>query len=131
MLRVQFTVFYLPLFLLTIGCGGPPSGQVSGKVTFKGERLTLGSIIFMPETPNSPYAQAEIAPDGSYVAMTDENGENIPLGIYRVMISAVKDMGPESPVEPLLPLKYSSDSQSGLSVNVQEGINTADFALIP
>lgn len=131
MLKVQFSLVCLPFFLLAIGCGGPPSGQVSGKVTFKGETLALGSIIFMPETPNSPYAQAEIAPDGTYVAMTDELGENIPLGNYRVMISAVKDMGPESPVEPLLPLKYSSDSQSGLSVNVKEGINTADFALVP
>lgn len=114
-----------------IGCGpgGPPSGKLSGNVTFNGEPLNTGTIVFMPQSGDTPYAQAEIAEDGSYKATTKEFGDRVPIGSYRVMINAVKDMGQEAPVVPLIPFKYSSDQQSGLTAQVAEGENKVDFDL--
>lgn len=116
---------------LVLGCGpgGPPSGKLSGSVVYKGEPLNTGTIIFMPQSGDNPYAQAEIAEDGTYTATTKEFGNRVPIGTYRVMISAVKDMGPEAPVIPLIPFKYSSDQQSGLTAQVSEGENKVDFNL--
>lgn len=119
----------LGMFLVTTGCNSQPSGELSGRVTYQGEPLTSGSITFVPQAAGAPYAHAEIDSQGNYVATTEEHGKRIPLGSYRVMISAVKDMGPEAPVEPLLPMKYSSDAQSGLTAEVQEGTNTVNFDL--
>jgi hypothetical protein len=130
MLKLNQGALLLAVFVF-LGCGpgGPPSGQLSGSVTYKGEPLSTGTIVFMPQSADIPYAQAEIAEDGTYTAMTKEFGKRIPVGNYRVMISAVKDMGPEAPVVPLIPFKYSSDTQSGLTAQVSEGENKVDFDL--
>ena len=130
MMKLNLGAMMLALaFVLGCGASGPPSGQLSGNVTYKGEPLGTGTIMFMPQSGDAPYAQAEISEDGSYKATTKEYGEKIPVGSYRVMISAVKDMGPEAPVMPLIPFKYSSDQQSGLTAQVVEGENKVDFDL--
>ncbi len=125
---------FCPLFLLaffSIGCGGPPAGEVTGQVTFNGSPLTSGTITFVPQSAAGVYAHAEVQADGRYAAETDETGKRIPVGQYRVMISAVKDVGPEEPVESLLPLRFSSDTQSKLTADVGEGQNVIDFVLEP
>lgn len=109
---------YLALFTLAVlaivGCGpaGPEMGDVTGTVTFKGKPLPTGTITFIPETDGLPNAFAEIQEDGTYVAKTPEFGDGVPIGKHRVMIIAVKDRGPEAPVELIVPVKYSSDRQS-------------------
>jgi len=128
-------LFALLLFVgigtLVVGCGpgGPPSGKVTGKVTYQDEPLPTGNVILIPEQEGMPYAQGNIKPDGTYEAATKEFGTNIPVGNYRVMISAVEDLGPEKPVRPLIPFRYSSEAQSGLQASVQEGENAIDFHL--
>ncbi|MBA2113018.1 hypothetical protein [Bremerella alba] len=115
----------------TVGCGpgGPPSGKVTGSVTYNDKPLMTGTVILVPEQEGLGYAQGTIQPDGTYQAETKEYGQNIPVGSYRVMISAVEDRGPEHPARPLIPFHYSSEAQSGLQANVQEGDNTIDFHL--
>lgn len=119
------------LLVAVAGCGtsGPEMGDVKGTVTYKGKPLTTGTITFVPETDGLPTAFAEIQPDGTYVAKTRDFGNGVPIGKHRVMIIAVKDHGPEAPVEAILPVKYSSDSQSGLTAEVKAGENTVDFPL--
>ncbi len=116
---------------VTIGCGpgGPPSGQVTGNVTYKDKPLPTGTIMLIPEKEGMPYAQGTIQPNGTYHVETKEYGKNVPIGSYRVMISAVEDLGPEHPVRPLIPSRYSSEAQSGLTANVQEGENKINFDL--
>ncbi|RCS47752.1 hypothetical protein DTL42_14645 [Bremerella cremea] len=119
------------LLIAAVGCGsaGPEMGDVKGTVTYKGKPLTTGTITFVPETDGLPNAFAEIQTDGTYVAQTRDFGNGVPVGKHRVMIIAVKDHGPEAPVEAILPVKYSSDSQSGLKAEVSAGENIIDFPL--
>jgi len=65
----------LPVFLSMCACGGcGPSGvSVTGTVTYKGEPLTSGFVIFQPEQ-GSPL-QAPIAADGSYQLAGVEPGQ--------------------------------------------------------
>ncbi len=126
---------YLALFTFSvvavIGCGpaGPEMGDVTGTVTFQGKPLSTGTITFIPETDGLPSAFAEIQENGTYVAQTRDFGNGVPVGKHRVMIIAVKDHGPEAPVEAILPVKYSSDRQSGLTADVSAGENIVDFSL--
>lgn len=125
-----FTLFVL-LVTAIVGCGpsGPEMGNVTGTVTYKGKPLTTGTITFIPEAGGLPTAFADIQEDGTYIGKTRDFGEGVPVGKHRVMIVAVKDNGPEAPVEAILPMKYSSDQQSGLTADVTSGENVVDFSL--
>lgn len=129
MIRKSISCLPLLIACLSIGCGGPPSGELTGRVTFEGAPLKSGSITLVPRSAGGEYAHAEIQEDGSYVATTDKMGTSLPLGSYGVMISAVEDVGPEAPVKSLLPLRFSSDTQSNLTAEVLEGENIANFDL--
>ncbi|TWT63029.1 hypothetical protein [Rubinisphaera italica] len=128
MIKKELSFLLVALF---IGCGdaGPPLAEVSGIVTFDGEPLPTGTITFVPQGEDIPYAYATIQGDGTYYAKTPEYGNGVPIGNHKIMISAMKDMGPEAPVELLIPSKYSSDQNSGLTANVVAGENTINFPL--
>jgi hypothetical protein len=63
--RIRFAVLgvSLVLCLATTGCGG--NGSVSGKVSYKGEPLGGGSVLFV-STEGRGSASTEIGPDGQY-----------------------------------------------------------------
>lgn len=65
---------------MTLGCGptGPPRYDVHGSVTFDGQPVPAGTILFVPVPPNTgPGGSASIA-DGRYD--TAENGGVSPTG---------------------------------------------------
>lgn len=104
-------------------------GIVTGTVTYKGDPLPTGDVLFVPEAEELPYARARIAEDGTFRMSTDEFGDRVPVGSYRVMITALKDLGPENGMLGLIPPRYNSTEKSGLQAEVIEGENTLDFAL--
>ncbi|MHC2069865.1 hypothetical protein ACYFX5_20525 [Bremerella sp. T1] len=114
-----------------VGCGssGPEMGDVTGTVTYKGKPLPTGTITFIPEEDGIPRASAEVQEDGTFQAETSGVGSGVPVGKHRVMISAFIDMGPEAPVKSILPDKYGSDRQSGLTAEVTPGENIVNFSL--
>lgn len=114
-----------------VGCGsrGPEMGDVVGTVTYKGKPLPTGTITFMPEVPGVPTAYADINEDGTYEGYTKEFGPGVPVGKHRVMIMAIKYNGPREATIALLPPKYSSDRQSGLTAEIAAGENNIDFDL--
>ncbi len=124
-------ILSLVAVVLLVGCGdsGPPRAKVTGKVTYKDQPLETGTITFVPQDPGHPYGYAEIRANGTYTAHTPDFGSGVAIGSYKVMISAVKDTGPESPVVPLIPDHYSSDQMSGLTAEVSQGENVIDFSL--
>lgn len=81
-------------FLLTIvaGCGadnGLSLARVGGRVTYKGEPVTYGSIMFMPDETKGtvgPQAVGTIKPDGTFVLSTEESGDGAVIGTHRVSI---------------------------------------------
>ncbi len=128
--RPGVAICFALISLALTGCGGPPSGKLSGKVTYKDEPVSGGSVTLVPKTEGNPYAYAETGADGSYIAKTDDYGTKIPVGKYQVLITAVKDHGTDKPAELLLPLKYSSE-KSGLEVTIEKGDNVENFDLKP
>ncbi len=80
----------LPVSLAGCGDDRPPLVEVTGKVTFKGEPLTAGSIHFHPDAANSfqkdmPSSLLQL--DGSYNIKTFPYGDGVPLGKYKVTLS--------------------------------------------
>jgi hypothetical protein len=109
------------------GCGasGPPTGSVSGKVTYKGQPLTTGVVTFLNEKTGSG-ASGDLDGSGRYHIVLVRTGE-YKVAVYR---------RPPAPGERIvgsarlsIPEKYQAPETSGLTATVKEGENTADFAL--
>jgi hypothetical protein len=123
-------------------------GNVSGKVTYRGQPLSGGTITFA----GSKAYSASIAADGSYQV------RDVPVGKYKLAIATApllpRDMPPfprfpkEVPGLPkdappngvppemrlpprgiVIPTKYADPHTSGLTYTVVKGSNTHDFRL--
>jgi hypothetical protein len=69
------------------GCGG--SGTVSGKVTYKGEPLGRGTVVFV--SPGKATVTAPIAADGSYSI------PKVPAGRVKIAVETKSAKGAEPP----------------------------------
>jgi hypothetical protein len=130
---------------LLAGCGSTDGrshvAPVKGKVTFKGEPLRTGSIIFVPDAGGKT-AVADISREGEYVLGSYDATDGAIPGKHRIMIIALTAPGgtglPEdtqrlkggaqSPVN-ILPEKFSDDKKSMLVAEVKDGDNTIDIVL--
>ncbi|MBN2296797.1 MAG: hypothetical protein JXM70_30505 [Pirellulales bacterium] len=118
-------------------------------MTFRGAPVTVGQVIFWPETGRS--AQGKINPDGTYSLTTFDADDGAVLGKHTVTIEAIKvhESGPKPTsleeeirmgregklgsgqvaVQQLIPPKYANRQTSGLSKEVVRGENTFNFDL--
>lgn len=132
------SVCLLPVLLT--GCFGGSdqleTAEVHGKVTYKGEPLTMGSVTFIPEGPGKA-AAGEIQEDGTYTLTTYSRGDGATIGKHGVMVISERDTS-ELPAESaeanvdlsLIPEKYSmSPKTSGLTAEVKAGDNEINFDL--
>ncbi len=112
------------------GCGGGPPqplAPVTGKVTFNGQPLPTGTLIFMPKAGGPP-AIGMIDKEGAFKMTTDDFEGAVP-GVHTVMISALKENGDFAPQTELIPQKYGTE-QSGLTADVKaDQPNVIDFKL--
>jgi hypothetical protein len=137
------------LVIVLDGCGGaerPPMGRVSGKVTYKGQPVTSGSVIFTPVqgtgAAGGRVATGNIQPDGSYALTTFDTGDGAALGQYVVTVEArgqTTMTGP--PIDPktkrpmyvppksTIPEKYGSLDKTPLRYTVESGSKTIDLEL--
>jgi hypothetical protein len=115
-----------------IGCNsGPPRGEVRGKVTFKGQPVTEGSITFLSPAGKGD-GGAEIGRDGSY-----EIKGGLAVGDFIVIINPPIHMvdtspgktppSPEEKPAPNIPPRYRNQGLSPLRASVKAGPNTFDF----
>jgi hypothetical protein len=87
-------LLFLLLFSLA-GCGasnGLDLGRVSGTITYKGEPIRNGTVLFMPDEAkgtHGPAAMGVIASDGTYVMTTEQTGDGALVGIHKVGILAI------------------------------------------
>jgi len=78
-----------------VGCSGNGLNlaKVSGKVTYKGQPLSNGTVFFMPDenkgTKGMP-AMAAIADNGSYVLSTETTGDGVIVGNHMVGITGLE-----------------------------------------
>ncbi|HVJ87627.1 MAG TPA: hypothetical protein VM452_18345 [Caulifigura sp.] len=137
--------FIIGAALYTARTNHRPVAAAFGRITFDGEPLRLGSILFVPTEPG-PTAQANLTSDGQYVLTTYEPGDGAVIGNHRIMVISLAEDGqnrPEGSVElpvvsesgdpiPLIsviPERYGDDKTSGLTATVVAGDNRFDFAL--
>jgi hypothetical protein len=142
----------LVVFATTLaGCGGEglePRYSVSGQVTYNGQPLKKGKIVFIPEDGNTRQGAGEIV-DGEIVRVTTVNpGDGLFATRYKVVISALSDVDvsgvtnkypgvapqtvvakAEAKAKPLIPRKYSNASDSGLTADVSSSNRTFNFEL--
>jgi hypothetical protein len=127
------------LFLLVLGGCGQPKGQVTGKVTYKGELLRTGTVAFFG--PGDQTDSAPIGSDGTYKA------SKVPMGDVKVTVSTPapgptveqakknpmmrrKNFVPKTDEKTIsIPKKYSDPSRSQLSLTVTQGSQPFDIDL--
>ena len=125
------------VFLLTLGCGSAdPTGQVAGKVTYKGAPVTEGAVL-ISNSSTGVSAQAQIAADGSYTITTQKGG--LPPGDYKVTVMPPEIPGPigdgnSEPgmiVKPVdnIPQKYRIPTSTPLTVAIKEGGNEFNISM--
>lgn len=138
------------VLLTFLGCGADDGLEsrypVSGKVTYKGEKVKTGSVSFVPADVNSGRAAGGEIQDGYYSLTTLTPGDGAMSGKYKVSIIsenvdlskafAEADGGalPEAAVakarrKSLIPRKYGSVSTSDMTAEVKAERNSIDFDL--
>jgi hypothetical protein len=114
-----------------IGCGGPRTGEVEGKVTFEGKAVTEGSVTLLNPKEGGSY-EGQINSDGTFAVKN-----RVVVGEYLVVITPPMIMmdtdpgkSPPAPVEkpaPNIPQKYRQQGSTNLKADVKEGKNTFEF----
>jgi hypothetical protein len=119
-----------------VGCSsGPETGEVRGKVTFKGKPVTEGTVTFLNPRGEGD-AEAEIGPDGTY-----EVPGKVVVGEYLVVVTPPMHIvdtdpgkSPPAPVEkpaPNIPRKYRQQGTTTLKATVKPGQNECNFDMTP
>ena len=111
--------FCAVLGFFLIGCSGETRlVPVEGTVSFAGQPVTGGVIVFCPDSNrgnDGPLAQAAIAPDGHFSLLTDGKPGAI-VGWHRITLTtSPQDLNGSS-----LPGRYSNPDLSGQSYEVKQ-----------
>lgn len=140
--RDRFLQAIMLVLLISVwGCGDghPARSKVTGSVSYNGEPLHIGSLVFIP-VGGGPPAQGNIDRDGNYFMGTFDESDGVIPGEYKVMITAMTSEGgsglPEDAVNgnagpvSVIPEWYGDLENSGLVVKVEpDKPNTIDFPL--
>jgi hypothetical protein len=138
----------LAALLFAAGCG-KSGGTITGTVTYKGQALKGGMVVFTPADGGNPIS-AEIQPDGTYTI------EKVPVGAAKVSVQtaylkpvpggAGRGYGPPpdapneagyKPPDPsgtkdkytAIPSQYEEAATSGLTYTVTSGSQKHDITL--
>jgi hypothetical protein len=95
----------------------PWPSPVSGAVSYNGQPVGTGQIVFVPRNPAGQQATSPII-DGRYSLTTFAPNDGAISGSYDIVI-----------VSPSVPVKFRSSSTSGLTAVIRQGANTIDLDL--
>jgi len=117
------------LLVCPSGCG-TGSGEVTGKVTFRGKPVTSGSVILY--CPGNRIVRGVIGPDGSYSI------PHVPAGEAAVAVRSPPVLpdggyvnGETAPRGEAIPINYGVPDESGLTIRVGRGRVVYDIELNP
>ena len=128
------------------GCGDSTKGTATGKVTYKGQTVTGGTLTLTPSSAGAAPIPLFIKPDGTF------SQPDIPVGQYQVSIETASATGPtpyqtggmtppgganvSQPTLPAtggkpvpIPAKYNDPKTSNLSWEIKPGRNDKPFDL--
>jgi len=106
------------------GCGGGDEGRVvpaGGKVTYKGEPIAKGTVVFTPDKGRPATGAIE---NGSFILSTYAEGDGALPGKYKVGVVVTEEVptkGGDNTTKYIVPQKYSDPEQSGLTAEVPSG----------
>jgi hypothetical protein len=112
----------------------PATYPVSGTITWKGQPVEGAVVVFVPTGDFEPAAGTTDAA-GKYQLTTFVAGDGAQAGEYRVKVSKYETPSNEfsefraPPLKSVLPVKYDSDSTSGIVLTVSKQPNTLDIKL--
>jgi hypothetical protein len=109
------------------GCGGRfEMGQVSGRVTYRGQPLPEGTVMFVPEVGLG--AAGGIRPDGTYRVLTKRPFDGATVGKHKVCV--MPPFQPQTAGYPAFDRKYQDAETSGLVFEVKTGENVCNIDLL-
>jgi hypothetical protein len=122
----------LPLVLVGCQGGGPPTGVVSGTVTYKGQAVPGGRLFFTPAAGGTA-TPGPINADGTF------SFGGIPVGSMVVTVEVSQSFdyrqmtnpgAPKSPPKPMkIPDKYKDPKKSPLTWDIRKGSQQKDIEL--
>jgi hypothetical protein len=128
----RLAAFSILASLVALGAGcnsGPATGEVKGKVTFKGQPVKEGTVTLIPKAKEggSSY-EAKIGADGSFAIQGGVVVGEYSAQINPLMILVDTDPGktPPAPMEKPakdIPQKFRMQGTTTLTVNVKAGKN--------
>lgn len=134
-LTLPWFVVLLVSFSGTVGCSGPDTAQVSGKVLYKDGTVPKGGVCVVQFVPadDSPAkirkpATGEIRDDGSFEAFTRKPGDGVFLGKYNVTFAVWE--GAMQPVS-LVEKKYTKASTTPYHVTIDDDMSDLVFEVEP
>jgi len=119
------------------GCGSGSNlnlAPVSGTVTYRGQPLTHGQVVFLPQgDTKGPQAVGEIGSDGKYAMMT-ANKSGAAVGTHKVTVICRRKVSEEEARNLVIgnlltPGKYANEVQTPLEITVEPGGQTYDITL--
>lgn len=121
-------VVSLVLAVTAVGCShssSPPTVKVRGKVTYKGQAVSEGTVTFQPTKPaaGNPLrpAVASLQSDGTYELATFGDADGVVPGEYAVTVRSASETSVENPKAPLVwktPQKYADPTTSNLKATI-------------
>jgi len=121
----------IPLFFLTLasGCGSstPPLTSVTGTVSYQGQPLNTGTIVFTPDSAKGaegPISTGKIMADGSF-SLTTGNAVGAAPGWHRITVVSISEASASIPGQrftvpvSLIPVKYRNPESSDLTREVK------------
>ncbi len=108
---------------LAVGCGPkidrPKLVPVQGTVSYKGQPLAEGTIVFHPAKGRSGSGKIK---DGKIIEVTSyEPNDGLPVGQYRVTIESVTGAGDMyAERKSLVPALYGDVEKSGLTADIKD-----------
>lgn len=116
--RAAVAVSALSVILLC-GCGDgrPATVPLTGRVTYNGNPLSIGQIVFAPRAGRSAFGEIR---DSQIVDVTTfSKGDGVIPGPARVGITCITNMKSiNGPHEPMIPTRYFEPDKSGLTFEV-------------
>ena len=115
---------WVSLTLFVAGCGNnePDRAKVypaRGSVSFKG-KPAAGAIVRVHDVSGALVSRGVVQKDGTFALTTNEAGDGIPAGRYRVSVYWRRQTSDDEPDGPsLLPDRYSRPESSGLEIEVR------------
>lgn len=141
--RMKWQLSALFSLVLLVGCGSAEpdkkgTAPVTGKVTYEGQAVTGGTLLFSPIAEGSSNKSgktgtATIKSDGTYVMTTYSEGDGAVIGQNRVLFNPPSPQAPSSTDgahAESKPSPYDGLVAKTAQVSVAKGKNTIDIELV-